>query len=151
MSSVPKESRFTMPLPDFVKSELDLIEIPAARIVRLLELSSWDDDQTTASGTYVQNVYMGIERILQFILKERGEELPKSPTWHYSLLKLSSSCGLVPLETVPVLENLMKYRHRHVHGYGHMLDESKLRELAIPISTTFRLFKAYILKLYREG
>jgi hypothetical protein len=131
-------------LPDFVQSELDLIEIPIGRIVRLLGVPSWDEDQITAFGTYVQNVYTGIERILQYLLKERGEDLPKSSTWHYSLLKLSCSCGLAPSEVGSVLENLMKYRHRHIHGYGHMLDEPKLRELATPIPETFNLFRRHI-------
>ena len=60
-----------MSLPDFIRSELDLIEIPVARIERLLNTPSWDEDQTTAFGTYIQNVYMGIERVLQYILKEK--------------------------------------------------------------------------------
>ncbi|GHV43019.1 hypothetical protein FACS1894187_25430 [Synergistales bacterium] len=37
-------------LPDFVASELSLIEIPVSRVVRLLVASSWDEDQTTAFG-----------------------------------------------------------------------------------------------------
>ena len=135
-----------MPLPEFVRSELDLLGIPVNHIVRLLSLPSWDEDQTTAFGTYIQNVYMGLERILQYLLMEKGENLPKSPSWHYDLLKLASSCGFIPLQAEPVLENLMKFRHRHIHGYGHMLDEAKLRELAVPIAETFNLFKHYIEK-----
>ena len=133
-----------MPLPDFVLSELDLLEIPVNRIVRLLSLTSWDEDQTTAFGTYIQNVYMGLERILQYLLMEKGENLPKSPSWHYDLLELAGSCGFIPPQAEPVLESLMKYRHRHVHGYGHMLNEAKLRELAVPIAETFHLFKRHI-------
>ena len=34
--------------------------------------------------------------------------------------------------------------NRIVHGYGHMLDEAKLRELAVPIAETFHLFKCHI-------
>jgi uncharacterized protein YutE (UPF0331/DUF86 family) len=136
-------------LPDFVASELNLIKIPVSRIARLLREPSWDEDQTTAFGTYVQNVYTGIENILQYILKEKGENIPKSPMWHYDLLKTSDACGLVPSETRPVLENLMKYRHRHVHGYGHMLDELKLRELAAQISDVFELFNKHITSLYK--
>ncbi|MDR1133559.1 MAG: hypothetical protein LBL05_05315 [Synergistaceae bacterium] len=136
-------------LPDFVASELNLIKIPVSRIARLLRASSWDEDQTTAFGTYVQNVYAGIERILQYLLKERGEKIPKSPMWHYDLLKTSYIFGLVPSEIQPALENLMKYRHRHVHGYGHMLDELKLRELAAPISDVFELFDKHVTDLYK--
>ena len=132
--------------PDFVASELSLIKVPVSRIARLLSVPSWDEDQTTALGTYVQNVYTGIESILQYLLKKKGENIPKSPTWHYDLLKTSYACGLIPPETQPMLENLMKYRHRHVHGYGHMLDELKLRELAAPISEIFELFYKHITK-----
>jgi uncharacterized protein YutE (UPF0331/DUF86 family) len=136
-------------LPDFVTSELSLIKIPISRIARLLSVPSWDEDQTTAFGTYVQNVYTGIERILQYLLKEKGKNIPKSPMWHYDLLKTGYVCGLVPRETQPMLENLMKYRHRHVHGYGHMLDELKLRELAAPISDIFELFYKHVTNLYK--
>jgi hypothetical protein len=136
-------------LPDFVASELNLIKIPVSRIARLLSVPSWDEDQTTAFGTYVQNVYVGIERILQYLLRERGENISKSPMWHYDLLKTSYVCGLVPQDAQPVLENLMKYRHRHVHGYGHMLDELKLRELAAPISDVFELFDKHVTDLYK--
>jgi hypothetical protein len=131
-------------IPDFIESELAQIEIPVSRIARLLALPSWDEDQTTAFGTYVQNVYSGIERILQYLLKRRGENISKSQTWHYDLLKMGLAGGLVPPAAQPVLENLMKYRHRHIHGYGHMIDESKLRELAAPISDVFRLFADHI-------
>jgi uncharacterized protein YutE (UPF0331/DUF86 family) len=131
-------------IPDFIESELAQIKIPVSRIARLLAVPSWDEDQTTAFGTYVQNVYSGIERILQYSLKKRGENIPKSQMWHYDLLKTSCAFGLVPLETQPVLENLMKYRHRHVHGYGHMIDESKLRELARQIPYVFALFAEHI-------
>jgi uncharacterized protein YutE (UPF0331/DUF86 family) len=131
-------------LPDFVTSELELLRTPVSRIVRLLSAETWDEDQITAFGTYVQNVYTGIERILQYILKKKGENIPKSPMWHYELLKIGYAHGLVPSEIQPVLENLMKYRHRHIHGYGHMLDESKLRELAAPIPNVFELFARHI-------
>ncbi|MDR1915466.1 MAG: hypothetical protein LBQ58_02705 [Synergistaceae bacterium] len=136
-------------LPDFIASELNLIKIPVSRIARLLLAPSWDEDQTTAFGTYVQNVYTGIERILQYLLREKGENIPKSPMWHYDLLKTSYAYGLVPQGTQPAIENLMKYRHRHVHGYGHMLDELKLRELAAPISDVFELFDKHITNLYK--
>ena len=86
-------------LPDFVALELELLQVPLSRIVCLLELPSWNEDQKTAFGTYIQNIYTGIERI---------------------------------------------FKYRHVHGYGHMLDESKLRELAAPISETFRLFSGHL-------
>ena len=134
-------------LPDFVALELELLQVPLSRIVCLLELSSWNEDQKTAFGTYIQNVYAGVERIFQYLLKERGKNIPKSSMWHYELLKTSFTCGLAPSEIQTVLENLMKFRHRHVHGYGHMLDESKLRELAAPISDTFVLFSGHLTDL----
>ena len=133
-----------MRLPDFVISELDSMEIPVSRIVRLLSIPSWDEDQTTAFGTYIQNVYTGLERILQYLLVDKGENIPKSSTWHYDLLKLASSRGFIPKQIEPILENLMKYRHRHIHGYGHMLDEAKLRELALPIAETFHFFRRHM-------
>jgi uncharacterized protein YutE (UPF0331/DUF86 family) len=115
-----------------------------------LNVPDWDDDQTVAFGTYVQNAYAGMERVLQYILKKKGETIPKSPMWHYDLLKLSQSCGLIPSEAQLVLENLMKFRHRHVHGYGHMLDETKLRDLALPITRVFDIFSEHIEKISEE-
>jgi len=32
------------------------------------------------------------------------------------------------------LLELLLFRHMHIHGYGFMLDEKRLRELAAPVS-----------------
>jgi hypothetical protein len=31
------------------------------------------------------------------------------------------------------LLELLLFRHMHIHGYGFMLDENRLRELAVPV------------------
>lgn len=135
-------------LPDFIRSELDAISVPVSSVRRLTTLDSWNEDQRTAFGTYLQNIYTGIERILQFILKERGENIPKSATWHYDLFKLSCANDLLPSSIFPVFEDLMKFRHRHIHGYGHMLDEIKLRALARFVPEAFDQFRQHITRLY---
>jgi hypothetical protein len=99
-------------LPDFVASELSLMKIPVSRIARLLCVSSWDEDQTTAFGTYVQNVYTGVERVLQYLLREKGENIPKPKiSGSYQRFRHNASTSFIPFlpssRLVPAYHPLM--------------------------------------------
>lgn len=44
-----------------------------------------------AIGTFLHNVYNGIENILKQIINAKDVEIPRSDTWHKDLLNLSVS------------------------------------------------------------
>jgi len=125
---------------DFLLLETQQIEAATRLIVPLLSKQSLDSYEAIALGTLLQNVYMGIENILRCQLHARGIHLPKTANWHKELLRAACEAGLVNEEDLPVFRKLLLFRHRHVHGYGHMLDEFLLRQLAAPVPEAVRRY-----------
>jgi uncharacterized protein YutE (UPF0331/DUF86 family) len=104
----------------------------------LLSKAALDPYETIALGTLLQNVYTGIENILRCRLQMLGAQPPRSENWHKDLLEAAMAHGLIDPAENPVLRDLLLYRHRHVHGYGHMLDEFRLKELAAAVPSVCR-------------
>jgi hypothetical protein len=125
---------------DFLLQEAQQIEAAISLTVPLLSKQSLDPYEAIALGTLLQNVYMGIENILRCQLHARGIHLPKTANWHKELLRAACEAGLVNEEDLPVFRNLLLFRHRHVHGYGHMLEEFLLRQLADPVPEAVRRY-----------
>ena len=93
-----------------------------------------------ALGTLLQNVYMGIENVLRCQLQLLGVKLAKSENWHKDILETALNRALIEPSEYPVFRDLLLYRHRHMHGYGHMLDEMRLRDLAAPVPAACRTY-----------
>ena len=53
--------------------------------------------------------------------------------WRKDPLQDACAKNLSDAAEYPVFRKLLLYRHRHIHGYGNMLEEGKLRELAKPV------------------
>jgi hypothetical protein len=118
---------------EFLLREILQIEKTLGLITPLLSKEDLDQYQIIALGTLLQNAYTGIENILRGQLQSKGIKLPKTANWHKDLLRTAHETGLVNDRELPVFRNLLLYRHRHIHGYGHMLDEVLLVELAKPV------------------
>lgn len=96
--------------------------------------------EVIALGKLLQDVYTGIERILRTLLEERGIKARKSEDWHKQLLLAAREQSLVSEAEGEVFRNLLLFRHMEVHGYGFMLDEKRLRQLAEPVPGLCRSF-----------
>ena len=81
-------------------------------------------------GTFLHNIYNGIENILKQILKAKDVEIPKSDTWHKDLLNLSVSPEIISEKLSDKLYEYLTFRHFFVHAYGFSLEESLLEDLA---------------------
>ena len=86
--------------------------------------------ELAAIGTFLHNIYNGIENILKQILKAKGIEIPKTDTWHKDLLNLSVSRGVISEKLSDELYEYLTFRHFFVHAYGFMLEEDPLEDLA---------------------
>lgn len=86
--------------------------------------------ELAAIGTFLHNIYNGIENILKQILHEKGHAIPKSETWHKDLLIFSVSVGIISESLSDKLYEYLTFRHFFVHGYGFMLEEVQLRDLS---------------------
>lgn len=94
--------------------------------------------EVIALGTLLQNVYMGIERILRCLLLMKGSSIDKTEGWHQALLNQAMREGFVTEVEFRAFMELLKFRHMHVHGYGHMLEEERVRELASAVPKLIR-------------
>ena len=133
----------------FLQREAADIANTAKLIAALLREESLSEYQVIALGTLLQNAYSGVERILRFLMQEKGIKLAKSEDWHKRLLAASHQAGLVTDEEHPVLAELLSFRHLHVHGYAFKLKVARLRTLAAPVPDLCRGFLSEIEK--RQG
>jgi len=124
----------------FLQREAADIRKTARMIEDLLGEKALSEYQVIALGTLLQNAYSGVERILRFLMQEKGVSLAKSEDWHKRLLAASHEAGLVTDDEHPVLAELLAFRHLHVHGYAFKLKVPRLRKLAAPVPDLCRGF-----------
>jgi len=127
------ESDYIRAERDYILRTIDMIEDLTARE----ELSAYE---TIALGKLLQDVYTGIERILRSKLEQQGFKIPKTESWHKEVLLTSQKKSIISEQQFEALRKLLVFRHMQIHGYGYMLDEQRLRELATPVPAVCRDF-----------
>ena len=85
--------------------------------------------ELAAIGTFLHNIYNGIENILKRIVVSKKLEIPASATWHKDLLELSLSMGIISEKMSDELYKYLTFRHFFIHAYGFMLEEDYLEDL----------------------
>jgi uncharacterized protein YutE (UPF0331/DUF86 family) len=86
--------------------------------------------ELAAIGTFLHNIYNGIENILKQIARSKSIEITKSESWHKDLLNISVSKGIISEELSDQLYEYLTFRHFFIHSYGFMLEEKHLEGLA---------------------
>ena len=124
----------------FFDTERENIEQTVVMIEDLLDKRELSRFEVIALGTLLQNAYTGLERVLRWQLQDRDIRVPKTESWHKELLTQARQAGLLSERGTAAFTELLLFRHMHVHGYGHMLDEARLRELAAPVPELCRGF-----------
>ena len=109
-----------------------------ALIEELLARESLSQIDVIALGTLLQNAYTGIESILRCLLLMKGSKIEKTEGWHQELLQQSAREGFVSDAEFQALRELLKFRHLHMHGYAHTLEEARTRKLAAPVPKLVR-------------
>lgn len=89
--------------------------------------------ELAAMGTFLHNIYNGIENILKQILKENDIDIPKTNAWHKDLLSLSVSNGIISEVLSDELYEYLTFRHFFIHAYGFMLENEHLENMAYEI------------------
>ena len=113
-----------------ILAEKENVEIALSNLKETMAREKKSVIELAAIGTFLHNIYNGIENILKQILKLKNVEMPKSDTWHKDLLNLSVSLGIISERLSDELYEYLTFRHFFVHGYGFMLEESPLKDLA---------------------
>jgi uncharacterized protein YutE (UPF0331/DUF86 family) len=124
----------------FLKDERKNIEKTAIMIKDLTAKTDLSKYEVIALGTLLQNIYTGIEGVIRYQLQNMDVILQKDENWHKNLLLKAREHGIISDATFEGLLELLLFRHMHIHGYGFMLDEKRLRALAAPVPDLCRGF-----------
>ena len=116
-----------------ILTTIDLIEDLLGRV----DLNRYE---VVALGTLLHNVYKGVESVFRCVIVCRGYRIEKTEAWHKALLTKALNEGIVTQSEYHAFSDLLDFRHMHVHGYAHMLDEERLRALADPVPQLVRRF-----------
>ena len=96
--------------------------------------------ELAAIGTFLHNIYNGIENILKRVVVAKNVEIPTSVTWHKDLLNLSLSIGIISENTCDDLYKYLTFRHFFIHAYGFMLEEAYMKDLMNDIPDVWSRF-----------
>jgi hypothetical protein len=125
---------------DYLRAERDSILRTLDLVEDLLAGSARSQYETIALGKLLQDLYSGLERILRGLLEERGIRVQKSETWHKDLLLAARKSSLVSEIEFDAFGKLLLFRHVQVHGYGFMLEDERLAEIARSVTGICRDF-----------
>ena len=115
---------------EYLAAEAKNIRKALEMIRDLLSRPTLTPYEVIALGKLLQDAYTGIERILRTLLEGKGLKVQKSETWHKDLLLAARQHSLISEDQFTTFRDLLLFRHMQVHGYGFMLNEARLRELA---------------------
>jgi len=113
-----------------VKAESENVSVSLVHLSSVLERADIDTVELAAIGTFIHNIYNGIENILQQILKDQNIDIPSGHSWHKELLEISKSNEILTPELVVELSKYLAFRHYFVHSYSFMLKAELLLPLA---------------------
>ena len=123
-----------------IRAEEENVEIALGNLKQTIEREEKTVIELAAIGTFLHNIYNGVENILKQIIVAKGGELPMSGTWHKDLLNLSVSMGIVSEELSDELYRYLTFRHFFVHAYGFMIEETQLEDLVNDIPEIWSQF-----------
>lgn len=72
--------------------------------------------ELAATGTFLHNIYNGIENILKQILKLKNIKIANSESWHKDLLNRSISVGVISQDLCDKLYDYLTFRHFFVNA-----------------------------------
>jgi hypothetical protein len=117
---------------EYLRSEAANVLATIALIEELIGKEKLSQFEVIALGKLLQDVYTGIERMLRCRLEMTGITTAKTESWHKTLLLKAKDNLLITDMQFEAISRLLVFRHMQIHGYGFMLDEKRLRELAEP-------------------
>lgn len=131
----------------FVEDELRNLEITLELLEGLIQKSEWNKIEEIAAGKLLSDMYMGYENVFGTLLRERDIRVPKGERWHTDLLERAVVENIAPSNWSKPLRGMLGFRHLQVHGYGHMMDEEKIRENSAEVAANHPIFVAHIRKI----
>jgi len=127
-----------------VKVESENVLQSLLHLSSVLERTDIDTVELAALGTFIHNIYNGIENILQQILKDQNIDIPSGHSWHKELLETSKGNKILTPELVVELSKYLAFRHYFVHSYSFMLKAELLLPLAQEAEDMWKQFSGSI-------
>jgi uncharacterized protein YutE (UPF0331/DUF86 family) len=127
-----------------VAAETENVEITLKELESAIGRQERTAVELAAIATFVHNTYNGIENILGQILRARGVEVPRREAWHKQLLDRAVSSGVLSQSLADELLEYLTFRHFFVHGYGVLLEETPLTDLATRLPDVWARFRSEI-------
>jgi len=116
-------------LPRQIAAEVENVEAALRNLEETMERQVKTVVELAAMGTFLHNVYNGIENILKQTLKLKNIRVNREENWHKELLNLSVTHGIISADLSDELYEYLTFRHFFVHAYGFMLEEAPLESL----------------------
>jgi uncharacterized protein YutE (UPF0331/DUF86 family) len=131
-------------LREKVDVEMENISIVLEELKKTKDKTGKSLVELAGMGTFLHNVYNGVENILKQILSSQGIQIPNSDSWHQDLLIQAEEKGIITETTKKQLAKYLAFRHFFIHAYGFSLDEEELRLLADNVFSVYSSFKTEI-------
>ena len=129
---------------DYLRAERDNILRTLELIADVLNKRARSPYETIALGKLLQDLYTGLERVVRARLVGEGIQVEKTESWHKDLLLAARENSIVDEGEFDAFGKLLLFRHVQVHGYGFMLEDARLVEIACSVTEICRGFLSRI-------
>jgi len=127
-------------VPKQILAEKQNVEVALDNLKKTMARTKKSVVELAAIGTFLHNIYNGIENILKQIVRLKSVEIPESDSWHKDLLNLSVYKGIISEQLSDQLYEYLTFRHFFIHSYGFTLEEKHLEGLATNIHDVWMRF-----------
>jgi uncharacterized protein YutE (UPF0331/DUF86 family) len=123
-----------------IQAEKENIKVTLTNLKKVLRRKRKTVIELSAIGSFLNNIYNGVENILKQALLAKIVKIQQSDFWHKDLINLSVSQKLISQKTANQLFKYLSFRHFFVHGYAFTLKEKQLMYLANDVSEIWSKF-----------
>lgn len=123
-----------------INRELKLVEL----LRNKSEHNPLDDIEIRAAALSLSTIYNGIEKVIEFALKDRAISTPTGSNWHTALLERAESHSLFDNAIRSELLGFMAFRHFIRHAYSFEIDADAIMEI---LETCPELVKSFRLQI----
>ena len=88
-----------------------------------------DDIEIRAAALSLSTIYNGVEKVIEFALKDQNVNLPTGGNWHALLLETAEQQSLIHHGTRTELLEFMAFRHCVRHAYSFEIDHDAITEI----------------------
>jgi len=131
-------------LRERVNVEMENISVVLKELEKIKDKPNKSIVELAGIGTFLHNIYTGIENIFKQILSSQGIQIPSSDSWHQDLLIQATDKGIITETIKKQLAKYLAFRHFFIHAYGFLLDEKELKLLVDDVFGVYSSFKTEI-------